>query len=81
MEEHVAERQPIATAPRDASKVTVYWTDADGVDNESVAQYRDPARLAACGGDWDSGDAGWWVFIDGQTQRRVEPHSWRPRNE
>lgn len=74
----MAERKPISTAPHDGSKVTVYWTDGDGVDNESLAQYRDPKRLSAAGGTWDDSDAGWWVFVDSHTQRRVEPHSWRP---
>ncbi|MBL8583535.1 MAG: hypothetical protein JNL61_15090 [Rhizobiaceae bacterium] len=77
----MAERKPISTAPHDGSKVTVYWTDADGVDNESLAQYRDPKRLAGAGGAWDDSDAGWWVFVDSHTQRRVEPHSWRPQGD
>jgi hypothetical protein len=57
------ERQPIATAPKDGSEVTVYWTDADGVTNESVARWRDD---------------GWWIFTDSDTQKRVDPASWRP---
>lgn len=77
----MAERQPISTAPRDGSKVTVTWTDGDGVENESLAQYRDPKRLSQTGGTWDDSDAGWWVFVDGDTQRRVEPHSWRPADD
>lgn len=72
-------KSPIETAPRDGSKVTVLWTDAEGVENESVAQYRDPARLRRSGGDWDETDAGWWTFIDGRTQKKIEPHAWRER--
>jgi hypothetical protein len=67
---------PIATAPSDGKKVTVYWNDADGQENESIAQYRSLDRLKATGGDWDETDAGWWTFVDGSTQRRIEPHSW-----
>lgn len=63
----MAERQPISTAPRNGASVTVYWTDGDGVENESQGRYVD-------GG----GEAGWWVFTDSDTQRRVRPHSWRP---
>lgn len=70
--------KPIATAPRDGSTVMVRWTDAAGQKNESLARYRSPDRLRAAGGDWDESDAGWWVFTDGDTQKRVEPHSWMP---
>lgn len=59
------ERQPISSAPKDGSKVTVYWTDGDGVTNES------PAR-------WDAADSAWWVYTDSKTQKKVEPTSWRP---
>ncbi|TIX13718.1 MAG: hypothetical protein E5V44_06540, partial [Mesorhizobium sp.] len=45
----MAERKPIATAPTDGSKVTVYWKDGNGVINESIAQFR---------------DGGWWTYID-----------------
>lgn len=72
----MSEHQPISTAPRNGSKVIVYWTDADGQENESIAQYRSLERLKASGGDWDETDAGWWAFIDGNTQKRIEPHSW-----
>ncbi|MCA0028680.1 MULTISPECIES: hypothetical protein [unclassified Mesorhizobium] len=59
----MADRKPISTAPTDGSKVTVTWKDGDGVLNESIAQYR---------------DGGWWVYIDSDTQKKVEPTSWRP---
>ena len=59
-------RQPIATAPKDGSEVTVYWTDGDGVMNESIARWR---------------DGGWWIFIDSETQKRVDPASWRPSSD
>jgi hypothetical protein len=67
---------PIATAPTDGSKVTVYWTDRDGQENESVAQYRSLARLKAAGGQWDDNDEGWWAYVDSDTQKRITPHSW-----
>ena len=60
----MAERQPIATAPKDGSRVTVYWTDGDGVMNESIAR-------------WDAGDKAWWAYTDGSTQKKIEPSSWR----
>jgi hypothetical protein len=69
---------PIATAPRDGRKVTVHWTDRDGQENESIAQYRSLDRLRTLGGDWDASDEGWWAFIDGDTQKRIQPHSWSP---
>ena len=72
----MAGKLPIGTAPQDGSKVTVHWTDADGQENESVAQYRSLTRLRAGGGEWDENDAGWWTFIDGDTQKRIDPHSW-----
>jgi hypothetical protein len=75
----MTDRQPITSAPKDGSKVTVYWTDGDGVMNESIAQYRSAQRLKAAGGDWDESDEGWWVYIDSDTQKRVEPTDWRPR--
>jgi hypothetical protein len=59
----MAERQPMASAPKDGSEVTVYWTDADGVMNESVGRWQ---------------DGGWWVYIDSDTRKRVQPSSWRP---
>lgn len=60
--------KPIETAPRDGRKVTVQWRGRDGVESSSLAQYRDGAG--------DPTDAGWWVFVDSETQKRVQPHSW-----
>lgn len=57
----------IDTAPKDGTPVQVQWRDRDGVENTSVARYitgRDPAQ------------SGWWVNIDGDTMKRVEPHGW-----
>ncbi len=59
----MADRKPISSAPTDGSKVTVMWKDSAGVINESIAQYR---------------DGGWWVYIDSDTQKKVDPTSWRP---
>ena len=67
----------IDTAPKDGRKVTVVWTDRDGQENESIAHYRVLDRLKAAGGDWDESDAGWWAYIDGDTQKRIEPHGWK----
>lgn len=75
-EESLSDKQPISTAPQDGTKVTVYWTDVDGQENESIAQYRSPERLKAAGGDWDRSDGGWWIYTDSDTQKRVNPHSW-----
>jgi hypothetical protein len=72
----MATRRPIATAPKDGSKVRIFWTDADGQDNESVARYRSLDRLKAAGGDWDEADAGWWIFTDSSNQRKVTPTAW-----
>lgn len=69
-------KRPIATAPKDGSKVTVYWTDRDGQENESIAQFRSLDRLKAAGGQWDDSDTGWWAYVDSDTQKRIEPHSW-----
>ena len=77
----MATRRPIATAPKDGSKVRVFWTDADGQENESIARYRSLDRLKAAGGDWDAADAGWWIFTDSDTQRRVEPTGWAAADE
>lgn len=75
-------KQPIETAPKDGRKVTVFWTDRDGQENESIAQYRALDRLRAAGGEWDASDAGWWTYVDGDTQKRIEPHSWaRPGSD
>ena len=72
---------PIDTAPKDGSKVTVLWTDRDGQENETIAQYRSLDRLKAGGGDWDESDTGWWAYLDSDTQKRIEPHGWRPPGE
>lgn len=72
---------PIDTAPKDGSKVTVLWTDRDGQENETIAQYRSLDRLKAGGGDWDESDTGWWAYVDSDTQKRIEPHGWRPPGE
>lgn len=61
----MAERQPISSAPKDGSRVTVYWTDGDGVTNESIAR-------------WDREDSAWWAYTDSRTQKKIEPTSWRP---
>ncbi len=68
--------QPISSAPKDGRKVTVHWTDRDGQENESIAQYRSLDRLRAGGGQWDDSDTGWWAYVDGDTQKRIQPHSW-----
>jgi hypothetical protein len=77
----MAARKPIETAPKDGSKVTVTWKDSDGVINESIAQYRSLDRLRAAGGDWDESDAGWWTYVDSDTQKRIEPHGWKPAGQ
>ncbi|MBA3449353.1 MAG: hypothetical protein H0T56_17455 [Pseudaminobacter sp.] len=69
-------RKPIETAPTDGTKIEVHWTDRDGQENRSIAQYRSLERLRAIGGDWDESDAGWWAFVDGETQKKISPHSW-----
>ncbi len=74
-------KKPISTAPKDGSKVAVFWTDRDEQENESIGQYRSLERMKATGGDWDQGDAGWWVFIDSDTQKRIEPHSWASQHD
>lgn len=61
----MAERQPISTAPKDGSRITVYWTDGDGVMNESIAR-------------WNAEDSAWWAYTDSSTQKKVVPASWRP---
>jgi len=74
----MAETQPIATAPKDGRKVAVLWTDRDGQENETIAQFRSLDRLKQAGGEWDESDTGWWAYVDSDTQKRIEPHSWRP---
>ncbi len=54
------------------------WTDRDGQENETIAQYRSLDRLKLAGGDWDESDAGWWAYVDSDTQKRIEPHGWKP---
>lgn len=70
--------QGIATAPTDGRKVTVIWTDRDGQENETIAQYRSLDQLKRSGGQWDESDAGWWAYVDSDTQKRIEPHGWKP---
>jgi hypothetical protein len=77
----MAVKQPIETAPRDGSKVKVYWTDALGQENESIGRYRSPETLRKAGGEWDETDAGWWAFVDSDTQKRIEPHAWSSGEE
>ena len=59
----MAERRPISTAPKDGTRITVYWTDSDGVANESIARWNDGA---------------WWTYTDSSTQKKIDPASWRP---
>ena len=73
-------RKPIGSAPKDGRKITVYWVDEDGQENESIAQYRSLDRLKTGGGDWDENDTGWWIFTDSRTQKRVEPDAWLDEN-
>ena len=68
--------RPIDTAPRDGTKVTVHWTDRDGRESTSIAQYRLAAQLRRAGGDWDQADEGWWTYVDSDTQIRIDPHGW-----
>ncbi len=63
MGDRMADSKPISTAPTDGSKVSVLWRDSDGVVSQSIGQYR---------------DGGWWVYTDSNTQKKVEPTSWRP---
>ena len=74
-----SDAQPIATAPKDGRKVTVLWTDRDGQENETIAQFRSLDRLNLAGGEWDESDTGWWAYVDSDTQKRIEPHAWLPR--
>ena len=73
--------KPITTAPKDGRNVRIFWTDMDGQENESSGRYRSPDKLRAAGGDWDDADAGWWVFTDSSTQKKVEPHSWASKDD
>ena len=71
----------IDTAPKDGSKITVIWMDDDDQRNESIAQYRSLERLRASGGDWDETDTGWWIFIDSNTQQKIDPVAWISETE
>lgn len=64
---------PIDTAPQDGRQVTVMWRDRDGVENSSPAFYR-PAGP-------DGGRGGWWTYVDSDTLKRIEPHSWSPAGD
>jgi hypothetical protein len=77
----MAVKQPIETAPKDGSKVKVYWTDSLGQENESVARFRSLESLRKSGGEWDETDAGWWTFVDSDTQKRIDPHAWSTGEE
>ncbi|MET0599254.1 MAG: hypothetical protein ABWZ57_15470 [Mesorhizobium sp.] len=77
----MAVKQPIETAPKDGSKVKVYWTDSLGQENESVARFRSLESLRKSGGEWDETDAGWWTFVDSDTQKRIDPHAWSTGQE
>jgi hypothetical protein len=70
--------QAIASAPKDGRKVAVLWTDRDGQENQTIAHYRSLDQLRLAGGEWDEGDAGWWAYVDSDTQKRIEPHGWIP---
>ena len=59
-------------------QVQIFWTDEDGQENESIGQYRSLDWLESHGGQWDETDAGWWIFTDSNTQKKVAPHSWQP---
>jgi hypothetical protein len=70
------QRRPIETAPKDGRKVRVLWTDPNGQVSETIARYHALDRLRRAGGDWDQSDVGWWIFVDGRTQVRIEPTGW-----
>jgi hypothetical protein len=72
---------PINTAPLDGTKIMVLWIDEDDQKNESVAQFRNLDKLKLSGGDWDESDAGWWIFTDSKTQKKIEPILWISENE
>lgn len=74
----MSDRRPIDSAPKDGRNVRVFWTNEDGEESLSIARYRSLDRLLKSGGEWDSADEGWWTFIDGKTQRRIEPTGWLP---
>ncbi len=62
--------KPIDNAPKDGSDVRVQWRDRDGVENTSIAHY----RAARPGGD--PSEAGWFTYVDSDTLKRIQPHSW-----
>ena len=74
----MSKKQSISSAPTDGSKVQIFWTDEDGQENQSIGQYRSLDRLKATGGQWDETDAGWWIFTDSSTQKKVTPTGWEP---
>ncbi|EJN04431.1 hypothetical protein [Phyllobacterium sp. YR531] len=74
----MSKKQSISSAPTDGSKVQIFWTDEDGQENQSIGQYRSLDRLKATGGQWDETDAGWWIFTDSNTQKKVTPTGWQP---
>jgi hypothetical protein len=63
---------PMSNAPTDGRTVTIQWRDRDGVENVSQGSYRESS---------DPAQRGWWVFTDGDTQKRVDPHGWVGANE
>lgn len=73
----MSKKQSISSAPTDGSKVQIFWTDEDGQENQSIGQYRSLDRLKATGGQWDETDAGWWIFTDSNTQKKVTPTGWQ----
>jgi len=60
--------KPIDTAPKDGSQVRVQWRDRDGVENTSMAEYR--------AGGSDPAGGSWWTYVDSDTLKRIQPHSW-----
>ena len=54
------------------------FLDRRGQENQSIGQYRSLDRLKATGGQWDETDAGWWIFTDSSTQKKVTPNGWEP---
>ncbi|QPC86332.1 hypothetical protein GA830_05950 [Mesorhizobium sp. NBSH29] len=72
----MSKRQSMDTAPTDGRKVRVFWTDFDGQENLSWAHYRSLPQLQRAGGDWEASHAGWWTFVDSDTQKRIEPQGW-----
>lgn len=75
------ERKPMASAPMDGTKISVFWIDRHGQENQSIAQYRSPDMLERSGAEWDAADVGWWTFVDADTQKRVNPAAWLPKDD